>query len=613
MLPSLRGPQTLLGKVALFSLLSSTTPPTSAFNLLPNDLNQTPLGGGPNNPPFDIREATISSIHNALFTGLTTCHALISSYLARIEAFNPSLHAILSLNPHALDIASSIDDQLLQLTSGNFTTFSNQPLLCIPVLLKDNFDTEEMPTTAGSLSLSHNFPKNDAPTVVALKQAGAIILGKTNMHEFALEGISVSSLGGQTSNPYDHTRTPGGSSGGTGAAIAANFAVLGTGTDTVNSLRSPASANSLVSWRPTRGLVDRKGVVPVGWTQDAVGGMARTVEELRVLMTVMSSAGSGGDGDYKWDNTTALVPPEIKGKDYSQALYSGLGKLDGLRLGVLDGFWNHTAGEETTPVNEVMERTLKRLEAAGVRLVNITDPVYDAVTIAAKLDVQTFEFREGLDDYLRKTTYADETGNSTGIITDGPRSFSDIYTPNQKFFLVLPSQYSYIRSAFNRSTSSPEYFVRQHGITQLKTTLAQTFSFQRLDAIIYPEQKNLVVKIGSPSQSGRNGILAALTGSPVITVPVGFSEAKQDAPVGVPIGMEILGRPWTDDLLLGIAEHVGEALGPVRRMPVGQKGSGLEGLDKVVEVKGEGYETVPVVKVDELGGNIPGIYHLGVY
>ncbi|KAJ4398692.1 hypothetical protein N0V85_006218 [Neurospora sp. IMI 360204] len=255
-----------------------------------------------------------------------------------------------------------------------------------------------------------------------------------------------------------------------------------------------------------------------------------------------------------------------------------------------------------------MSKVLTRLEAAGVQLVNIIEPVYDAVTITAKLDVQTFEFREGLDAYLEKTTSYAGHGNGT---TTGPRSFSDIYTldGSKKQFLVLPSQYNYIRNAFNRSTSSPEYFVRQHGIQQLKTTLAQTFSTNNLDAIIYPEQKNLVVKIGSPSQSGRNGILAALTGSPVITVPVGFSEVTTEttAPLGVPIGMEILGRPWTEDLLLGIAKHVGEALGPVRKMPVGGGG-----LDKVVEVKGGGYEKkVPVVKPD--GGNIPEVYPLGVY
>ena len=172
--------------------------------------------------PFDSREATIDSVHNALFTGLTTCRGVVSSYIARIEAFNPTINAIISLNPNALALADQMD---MQIMSGNATG----SLFCIPILLKDNYDTAEMNTTGGCLDLAGSQPKVDAPATAALKNAGAIILGKTNLHELALEGLSVSSLGGQTINPYDHTRTPGGSSGGTGAAIATSFAVFGTG------------------------------------------------------------------------------------------------------------------------------------------------------------------------------------------------------------------------------------------------------------------------------------------------------------------------------------------------------------------------------------------------
>ncbi len=172
--------------------------------------------------PFDSREATIDSVHNALFTGLTTCRGVVSSFLSRIEAFNPTINAIITLNPNALLLADQMDMQIL---SGNATG----PLFCIPVLLKDNYDTNEMNTTGGCSDLAGSQPTVDAPAAVALKNAGAIILGKTNLHELALEGLSVSSLGGQTINPYDHTRTPGGSSGGTGAAIATSFAVFGTG------------------------------------------------------------------------------------------------------------------------------------------------------------------------------------------------------------------------------------------------------------------------------------------------------------------------------------------------------------------------------------------------
>jgi Asp-tRNA(Asn)/Glu-tRNA(Gln) amidotransferase A subunit family amidase len=172
--------------------------------------------------PFDSREASIDSVHNALSTGLTTCRGVVSSFIARIEVFNPTINAIITLNPNALSLADQMDMQIL---SGNATG----SLFCIPVLLKDNYDTTEMDTTGGCLDLAGSLPKVDAPATAALKNAGAIILGKTNLHELALEGLSVSSLGGQTINPYDHTRTPGGSSGGTGAAIATSFAVFGTG------------------------------------------------------------------------------------------------------------------------------------------------------------------------------------------------------------------------------------------------------------------------------------------------------------------------------------------------------------------------------------------------
>lgn len=172
--------------------------------------------------PFDSRESTIDSVHNALFTRLTTCRGVVSSFITRIEAFNPTINAIITLNPNALTLADQLDMQIL---SGNATG----SLFCIPVLLKDNYDTTEMNTTGGCLDLAGSQPTVDAPATAALKNAGAIILGKTNLHELALEGLSVSSLGGQTINPYDHTRTPGGSSGGTGAAIATSFAVFGTG------------------------------------------------------------------------------------------------------------------------------------------------------------------------------------------------------------------------------------------------------------------------------------------------------------------------------------------------------------------------------------------------
>src|SRR5215469_14729922 len=190
---------------------------------------------------FQLMEASVSDIRRATQSGKLTCHSLVQQYLDRIEAYDqqgPTINAMLYVNPKALEQADAMDQAFKR-------GAKLKPLQCIPLVLKDVFDTADMPTTGGSLALKEMQPAKDGFTVVRFRQAGALILGKTNMHELALAGVTVSSLGGQTKNPYELTRTPGGSSGGTGAALAANFATVGTGSDTVNSIRSPSSANSL--------------------------------------------------------------------------------------------------------------------------------------------------------------------------------------------------------------------------------------------------------------------------------------------------------------------------------------------------------------------------------
>lgn len=488
---------------------------------------------------FESYDSSIEHVHSALFTGIASCRDIVSSFLSRIEAFNPTINAIISLNPNALDIADYLDGKI---ASGNTTGV----LLCIPVLLKDSYDTSEMNTTGGCQALAGNKPLMDAPIVKALKDAGAIILGKTNLHELALEGLSVSSLGGQTINPYDHTRTPGGSSGGTGAAIAAGLAVFGTGTDTVNSLRSPASANSLFSVRPTRGLISRAGIIPVSYTQDAVGPIARNLKDLAVALAVMASA----EYDSR-DNTTELIPETVVGTDYSKAVYGG--SLRGLRFGLLEGFFNRTSSDETTPVNNVMDKMILKLQAAGATVVVINENLYNATALML-LDVQTSELRESMNSYLGTSSHSGSR----------PSTLAEIY--DSKKFMVIPAQYSYVNTALASSTSNSSYAEKKIGIQNLATTLTLTFSTDSIDALIYPEQKNLVVKVGYPEQSGRNGILAALTGFPVVTVPAGFSLPSDDAPIGVPIGMEILGLPWTESKLLNIAARISENM-DIRRMP----------------------------------------------
>lgn len=522
---------------------------------------------------YDPREATIASTQHSLYTGLTTCREVVSSFISRIEELDHHTNSVLALNPHVLDEADACDAKL----AANNGTYG--AMFGIPVLLKDNYDTANMPTTGANLDLAESQPSIDAPSVRALKKAGAIILGKVNLHEMALEGLSVSSLGGQTINPYDYTRTPGGSSGGTSAAIAASFAIWGTGTDTVNSLRSPASACSLFSCRPTRGLISRAGVIPISYTQDTIGPIARSVEDVATAITVMSSIGYDSD-----DNVTALPPAGTWGKDYSASLTTG--SLEGLRLGLLEGFFNRTNSSETTPVNEAMADATAALRAAGATIVPITDSLYNATTIGAELDTQRYEYRELVDAYLQ----------NPNLRGKHPNSLAELYNETGNY-LVIPSEYEYVNTALVSSTGNeswqdhPSYATVQRGIANLTLALQQTFTSNNLDAIIYPEQKNLVVPIGAPSQSGRNGILAALTGSPVVTVPVGFSPPAESAPLGVPIGMEILGRPWTEERLLQIAYQF-ERLGRVRKTP--------QWAREEVEVRE--YRDVPIVKPD--WGNI---------
>src|ERR1700676_2633030 len=235
---------------------------------------------------FVIEETTVADIQRALQTNVRTGLQIVQAYLGRIAAYDrkgPTLNSILRLNPKALAEADRLDAE-------RATGAPVGSLHCVPLVLKDNYNTADLPTTGGSASLAGMRPPADAFVVAKLRKAGAIILGKSNMHELALSGTTVSSLGRQTLNPYDLTRTPGGSSGGTGVAVASNLAMAGTGSDTVNSIRSPASATALVGVRPTHGLLSLSGIMPVSSTQDAIGPLARHVVDAAAMLQAMAAA-----------------------------------------------------------------------------------------------------------------------------------------------------------------------------------------------------------------------------------------------------------------------------------------------------------------------------------
>jgi amidase len=473
---------------------------------------------------FHLLETSIANIHKAMQAGILTCHDLVQQYLNRIQAYDqqgPAIHSMLYINPGSLEQADAMDREFKQ-------THKLKPLGCIPILLKDNFDTADMPTTAGAITLKGAQPERDAFAVTQLRQAGALILGKTNMSEFATGGISASSLGGQVKNPYDLTRTPGGSSGGTGAAVAANFATAGTGSDTGGSIRSPASATSLVGLRPTRGLISRDGIVPVSFTQDTIGPMTRNVADAATLLDAMVGYDSN-------DPVTALSVGNIP-KTYTAFLQNG---LKGARLGILTNAFGR--GPEHEEVNQVMSKAIDVLKAQGAVIVPIEDPVLDIETLTANFRMNEPEFKAALNRYLEQQGPHVPVHSLAEIIASG-----QYYKPTlEKFFSITQS--------YEDGPNSADYKDRRIKMEEIKIEVANLMAKNQLDALVYPHQKCLVLPVGATFQKDRNGVIAALTGFPAIEVPAGYSNPTANAPIGVPVGMELLGRAWAEPELIKLA------------------------------------------------------------
>jgi amidase len=486
---------------------------------------------------FHLMETSIVDIHKALQDGTLTCHSLVQQYLDRINAYDqrgPALDAMLYINPKSLEQADVFDKNFKR-------THKLRSLGCVPLILKDNFDTADMPTTAGALSMRGAQPERDAFVVTKLRETGAIILGKTNLQEFASGGISVSSLGGQVKNPYDLTRTPGGSSGGTGAAIAANFAAAGTGSDTGGSIRSPSSANSLVGIRPTRGLISRDGIIPVSPTQDTIGPMTRNVADAVRILDVMA----GYDPN---DPVTALSVGNIP-KTYTAFLQNG---LKGARLGVLTNLFG--SGPEYEEVNRVMAKAINALQEQGAVIIRLEDPALETKTLTANFRLNEPEFKAALNSYLQQQGPHVPVHSLEEIIASG-----QYHKPTlEKFFAAAES--------YDDGPNTADYKDRRMRMDEVRIEVANLLAKHRLDALVYPHQKCLVLPIGATFQKDRNGIVAALAGFPAIEVPAGFSAPTKNAPIGVPVGMELLGRAWAEPELIKLAFGFEEAT-HLRRPP----------------------------------------------
>lgn len=490
---------------------------------------------------FNLEEASIADIERAIKSRQVTCEGLVTAYLDRINAYDqkgPALNSVISANQAAREAAARMDAQYRK--SGKLAG----PLHCVPLAVKDNYNTVDLPTTAGNELFKGMKPRTESTVTRKLRDAGAIILVKTNMHELALSGTTVSSIAGQTKNPYDLTRTPGGSSGGTGAAVASNFAAAGLGSDTVNSIRSPASANSLVGFRSTKGLVSRAGVVPVSETQDVVGPITRSVADAAAMLDVMA-------GYDPADPATARGAGKAP-KSFSA--YLDPKGLSGARIGVLKGFMG--TRPEHDEVNGAMASAVTALKKAGATVVEIDDPFFDTGAIINDYDVQKWEFKTQFNDYLKTFGDAAPVANLGELLASGK-----FHKPSLEKFLVATNE-------LEAPYQDKEYLARLAKIDGLRDRLLGRMAEQKVDVVIYPLQKRLVVPIGELNQADRNGILAAMTGFPAVTVPVGFSKPTATAPIGVPIGMDILGKPFDDALLIKIA-YAFEQATKARKAPQG--------------------------------------------
>ncbi|MDX1746575.1 MAG: amidase family protein, partial [Halobacteriales archaeon] len=336
---------------------------------------------------FDLVETTVAEVHGAMETGEVTAVELVDRYLARIDAYDADLNAILRVNPEARDRAAELDAAF---ESEGFVG----PLHGIPVLLKDNHDTADLPTTAGSVALADSVPDRDAEVVRRIRAAGAVVLAKANLQEFSFGVDTISSLGGETKNAYDLQHRPSGSSGGTAAAIAANLGVLGTGSDTCSSVRSPPAFNNLVGVRPTRGLVSRRGIVPLSETQDTAGPITRTVADAARLLDVMV----GYDPE---DPVTATGVGKAPAKGYVDHL-DGNG-LEGARIGVVRQFFEVEDPQSADPsvveqVTDVVDAAIDEMAAAGAEVIDPVE-VMDPARIGSARVLQ-FEFVRDFDAYL---------------------------------------------------------------------------------------------------------------------------------------------------------------------------------------------------------------------
>jgi Asp-tRNA(Asn)/Glu-tRNA(Gln) amidotransferase A subunit family amidase len=471
-------------------------------------------------PTKPIIALSISELQSQMASGALTSVELVQFYLDRIAAFDqrgPRLNAIQHANPQALEIARQLDAE-------RAATGPRSLLHGIPVVVKDNYETVDMPTTAGSVLFEGFAPERDAFLVQRLREAGAVILAKTTMHEFAYGIITVGSMFGATRNPYDLQRNPGGSSGGTGAAVAAHFAAAGLGSDTCGSIRIPAAQNNLAGLRATQGLSSRRGIVPLSSTQDVGGPLARTVADLAIML----------DATMGPDTQDAQTIAREK-----EAYLDNLSPRTEARIGLLVDWLVHDPGDEV--VADVIKGALAKLaESAGWEVIEVPSPQVNSALDRAWNGhlVLIHDFKTDMESYLAANP---ELGYASvqDLIDDG-RTHPEIEGSLRASAGMGPET----QSAYNAELAQRQ---------AVRVALDSLLETHQLDALAYPTIRQVAALIGQ-EQPGTNCRLSANSGLPAISVPAGFTAQ------GMPVGLELLAGQFSEQKLLNLALTVEQSI-----------------------------------------------------
>lgn len=462
---------------------------------------------------IEVRGATITELQEAMASGRATSVEITQAYLARIRAYDqvgPALNSMIWLNPNAVAEAEALDRE--RAASG-----PRGLLHGIPIILKDNYDTHDLPTSAGTLALAGNVAPDDAFQVARLREAGVVVVGKSNMHELASGITTIGSLGGQTRNPYDLRRNAGGSSGGTGAAIAASFAAVGWGSDTCGSIRIPAAHNDLVGLRPTKGLSSIDGIVPLSHTQDVGGPLARSVRDLAIALDATVGPDPADPATRILEGRT--IPRFVEALDTAA--------LRGARIGVLEALFGD-APEEAAAA-EIVRAAIGRMVELGADTVTVEIPGYDSLLAGSGLIGH--EFKWDLIDYL------------AGVPDAPVASLQEMLDLGLVHEALVPAMRRRNAPTERDGEEYRDAFAKRE---PLRAAVVATLDGHALDALVFPTVRAIPAVIGDP-QRGSSCSLSANTGLPAISVPAGFTGA------GLPIGMEMVGRVLDDARLVAMA------------------------------------------------------------